>query len=749
MYTRTPRAGIAAWIIVSAVASGVLPGCDSGGEPTSSTTGTGGGGGDGGAGGNGGGGGDGGSGAASGTGGSGASTGAGGEDPYTWLEDATSPESLEWVQETNQATLDALAEGEPFTSLYDDHYRERTKEPPLRCIPEPDGFVYQFKQDATNPRGVWRRTPAEACLAEAPAWDVLLDVDQLATEEDEDWVYAGSDCYYNDTDLCLISLSRGGKDAIVIREFDKTTRSFVTDGFVLPEAKSYVAWSDEDTLLLAHGADEDSLTTSGYPRQVKIWRRGTPLSEAKLVFEAEKDTVLSAGATVHDVDGSSLRIITSYVDFYHADSYVLGSDDVPVKIEVPQDATIWDLFQGKLLVRLASDWSVSGATLKSGSLAAVSPADAESTAELVYAPDERSAFVGLTKSREGILVTQLHDVAAEVLSFTSTDSGWTSKPVPIPPLGDVDVTADPRMDEAYVTFRTFLQPTTVYQVRPEGDTYEVTEISASPALFDASPFEVSQDTATSKDGTKVPYFVVKRAGTAADGESPTLLYGYGGFEHTLPPFYLGLTGKHWLEKGGVYVLANIRGGGEFGPAWHQAAILENKQRSYDDFIAIAEDLIAKGITSPAHLAIQGGSNGGLLVGAVTMQRPDLFGAVSCQVPLLDMLRYHEIGAGASWMGEYGDPEDPEMAEIIRAYSPYHNIEAGVEYPPILFTTTTTDDRVHPAHARKMAARLKEMNIPFYFYEGEKGGHAGSADPETYAFLQALNTTYLYRVFETQ
>ncbi|XXX80602.1 prolyl oligopeptidase family serine peptidase [Sorangium sp. So ce134] len=734
------------------IASGVFIGCgDPGGEPAPASTGTGGAGGAGGGGegGAGGGGEGGGGGDASGTGGSGGSTGAGGDDPYTWLEDATSAESLEWVSETNQETLDALTQGEPFTSLYDDHYRERTKEPPLRCIPEPDGFVYQFKQDAGSPRGVWRRTPAEACLSGEPAWDVLLDVDRLAADEAEDWVYAGSDCYHHDTDACLVSLSRGGKDATVVREFDKATRSFVAGGFTLPEAKTYVAWSDRDTLLVAHGVDEESLTTSGYPRQVKIWRRGTPLSEAKLVFEADKDTVLSGGATLHDVDGSSLRIITSYVDFYHADTYVLGSDDVPVKIEVPQDAAIWDLFQGKLLIRLASDWSVSGATLRSGSLAAVAPGDAEATAELVYAPDARSAFVGLAKSRDGLLVTQLHDVAAEILSFTRADGGWTSKAIPIPPLGDAEVTADPRMEEAYVTFRSFLQPTTVYRVTPDGEAYDVAEISASPALFDAAPFEVTQDTATSKDGTEVPYFIVKPAAAAADGQNPTLLYGYGGFEHALPPFYLGLTGKHWLEKGGVYVLANIRGGGEFGPAWHQAALLENKQRSYDDFIAIAEDLIAKGVTSPARLAIQGGSNGGLLVGAVTMQRPDLFGAVSCQVPLLDMLRYHEIGAGASWMGEYGDPEDPEMAAVLRAYSPYHNIEPGVAYPPILFTTTTTDDRVHPAHARKMAARLKEMNIPFYFYEGEKGGHAGSADPETYAFLQALNTTYLYRVFEEQ
>ncbi|WP_437639202.1 prolyl oligopeptidase family serine peptidase [Sorangium sp. So ce854] len=673
----------------------------------------------------------------------------GGDDPYTWLEDATSAESLEWVAETNQATLDALTEGEPFTSLYRDHYNERTKEPPLRCIPEADGFVYQFKQDATNPRGVWRRTEVAGCLGGSPAWDVLLDVDKLAAEEDEDWFYAGSRCYYNDADTCLISFSRGGKDATVIREFDKATKAFVQDGFTLPEAKSYVAWSDEDTLLIAHGAGEESLTTSGYPRQVKLWRRGTPLSEAELVFEAEKDTVLAAGESLHDVDGSSLRIITNYVDFYHADNYVLGDDGVPVKIEVPQDATIWDLFQGKLLVRLASDWTVAGTTLKAGALAAVAPDDAAGTAELVYAPDERSAFVGLAKSSDGLLVTQLRDVASEILSFKYADGAWTSKPIPIPPLGTAEVTADPRMDAAYVTFRSFLQPTTLYQVLPDGDAYAVTELGAYPSLFDASPFEVSQDTATSKDGTDVPYFLVKPTAAAADGKNPTLLYGYGGFEHVLSPSYLGLTGKHWLEKGGVYVLANIRGGGEFGPAWHQAAILEDKQRSYDDFIAIAEDLIAKGVTSPEHLAIQGGSNGGLLVGAVTMQRPDLFGAVSCQVPLLDMMRYHEIGAGASWMGEYGNPEDPEMAEIIRAYSPYHNIQAGVDYPPILFTTTTTDDRVHPAHARKMAARLKEMNIPFYFYEGEKGGHAGSADPETYSFLQALNTTYLYRVFERQ
>lgn len=741
MYLRTPRTDIAAWVIVSAIASGALVACgDDGAQASgSAATGTGGdgGGGDGGTGGN------------SGTGGGDGSTGVGGEDPYAWLEEATSEEALEWVRQANQATLDALTVGEPFTSLYDDHYRERTKEPPLRCIPQPDGFVYQFKQDATNPRGVWRRTPAEACLAGAPAWDVLLDVDRVAAEEDEDWVYAGSDCYHDDTDMCLISLSRGGKDATVIREFDKTTKTFVANGFTLPEAKSEVAWSDEDTLLIAHGTDEESLTTSGYPRQVKVWRRGTPLSEAKLVFEAGKETVYATGVTLRDVDGSSLRIITNYIDFFHADNYVLGDDDVPVKIEVPRDATVQALFRGKLLVRLASDWTVSGTTLKAGALAAVSPGDAQATAELVYAPDERSAFVGLAKSREGLLVTQLRDVASEVLSITHADGAWTSKPIPIPPLGTAEVTADPRMEDAYVTFRSFLQPTTVYQVRPEGDAYAVTELSAYPPLFDASPFEVSQETATSKDGTAVPYFLVKPTAAAADGKNPTLLYGYGGFENARSPSYLGLTGKHWLEKGGVYVLANIRGGGEFGPGWHKAAILENKQRSYDDFIAIAEDLIAKGITSPEHLAIQGGSNGGLLVAAVTMQRPDLFGAVSCQVPLLDMMRYHEIGAGASWMGEYGNPEDPEMAEIIRAYSPYHNIQAGVDYPPILFTTTTTDDRVHPAHARKMAARLKEMNIPFYFYEGEKGGHAGSADPETYAFLQALNTTYLYRVFERQ
>jgi prolyl oligopeptidase len=530
----------------------------------------------------------------------------------------------------------------------------------------------------------------------------------------------------------------------VVREFDLASRSFVADGFVLPEAKSSVAWIDRDRLFVATDFGPGSLTASGYPRIVREWRRGTPLAQASLVFEAQASD-LSATAHKDFTPGSEREFVERQVDFYTSELFVREGGRL-VEVPKPADANAFTV-RDQLVIELRSDWTTGGTIWPQGSLLAIGLQrfmDGARDFALLFSPSPTTSLDGVAVTRGALLLTLLDKVTNRLVELTHGDGGWTRREVAAPAMGALGVSAldEYDSDQYFLTVTGFVDPATLYLGQAGSDARE--RLKAMPALFDAGPFTVSQLEARSQDGTPVPYFVVMRRDAKADGNNPTLLYGYGGFEVSLKTSYSAMTGAAWLEQGGVYVLANIRGGGEFGPRWHQAALKDQRQRAFDDFIAVAQDLIDRGLTSPRHLGIMGGSNGGLLVGAAMTQRPDLFNAVVCQVPLLDMRRYHQLLAGASWMGEYGDPDDPAQWAYIGRYSPYHNVASGRRYPRVLFTTSTRDDRVHPGHARKMAALMREQGHDVLYWENTEGGHAGAANNDQTATMWALTFEFLLK-----
>lgn len=684
------------------------------------------------------------------------------DDPYLWLEDVTGERAMAWVAERN-AAAEAEIEGDPaYPAL-----RARLKAildsgEKIPYVGVHGGLCYNFWRDAVHVRGIWRRTTLDEYRKPQPHWETVLDLDRLAAEEDENWVWAGVSWLEPEGDApperCLVSLSRGGGDAHVVREFDLLRRAFVPDGFALPEAKSDVAWIDRDTLFVGTDFGAGSLTESGYPRIVRQWRRGQPLETAVTVYEAAPDDLAASG--YHDsTPGFARSFVQRQVDFYTSELFLLRGMEL-VAVPKPFDANAFAL-RDQIVIELRSDWDTGGARYPQGSLLATGFDDFLAGGrdfEVLFAPTPTTSLDGVSATRSALLLTVLDNVRNRVVELRRVPGGeggegsgneahraggrWQRRDVAVPAFGALGVAAldSDRSDDYFLTVTDFLHPTTLYLMRAGSDERE--PLKAMPAFFEAEPYDVAQHTAASADGTPVPYFVVTPRGRAAG--NPTLLYGYGGFEVSLKPFYSGMTGAAWLEQGGTYVLANIRGGGEFGPRWHQAALRQHRQRAFDDFLAVAEDLVARGVTTARQLGIMGGSNGGLLVGAALTQRPDLFGAVVCQVPLLDMRRYHELLAGASWMGEYGDPDDPDDWAYLARYSPYHNVHAGRAYPRVLFTTSTRDDRVHPAHARKMAARMLEQGHDVLYWENTEGGHAGAADNAQTARMWALTYTFLKR-----
>ena len=665
-------------------------------------------------------------------------------DPYLWLEEIDGERARAWVAGRN-AESEGELEGRPgFAPL-----RERLKaildsREKIPYVGVHGGLCYNFWRDADHVRGIWRRTTLAQYRQPEPQWETVLDLDELARREDENWVWAGVAWLEPHGDRVLVSLSRGGGDAHEMREFDLGACSFVADGFFLPEAKSDVAWIDRDTLFVGTDFGPGSLTASGYPRIVKEWKRGTPLASAVTVYEAREDDLAASGQK-DSTPGFEREFVQRQIGFYTSELF-LRRDGRLIPVPKPLDANAFTV-RGQLVIELRSDWQPGALLYPQGSLLAT---DFEHFMQggldfqLLFTPTPETSLDGVAVTRSALLLTILDKVKNRVveLRHVDGDGGWQRREVAVPGMGALGVAAlDPdESDEFFLTVTDFLHPTTLYLMRVGEDGRE--PLKAMPAFFDAHPYTVGQHAARSQDGTMVPYFVVMNRDTKLDGANPTLLYGYGGFEVALKPFYSGMTGAAWLDAGGIYVLANIRGGGEFGPRWHQAALKQHRQRAFDDFIAVAEDLAARGLTSPRHLGIMGGSNGGLLVGAALTQRPDLFGAVVCQVPLLDMRRYHELLAGASWMGEYGDPDDPAEWSYLARYSPYHNVFADRRYPRVLFTTSTRDDRVHPGHARKMAARMLEQGHDVLYWENTEGGHAGAADNAQTARMYALTYTFL-------
>jgi prolyl oligopeptidase len=681
-------------------------------------------------------------------------------DPFLWLEDVQGDAALAWVRERNAESQKLLMARPEYAPTRERLLQVMNSKERIPYISRRGAYFYNLWQDASHKRGLWRRTSLAEYRKAEPAWETVLDLDALGTAEGENWVWGGAVGLAPSHRRCLVMLSRGGADANVVREFDTVTKAFVKDGFVLPEAKSDIDWIDADTLFVGTDFGPGSMTDSGYPRVIKRWKRGTPLAEAVTVFEGEKADV-AVRASVDTTPGHERTIITRSLDFYNSKRFVLqGTKLVPM--DVPDDAsvTFWNSAGAPadtLLMELRSDLATTVRTHKRGSLLAIDAAAharGERDFTVLFEPTATRSLAGFALTREHVLVNVLDNVASKLEEWRRTPEGLKRREVAAPFPGTLGVSGlhdamltDDALAESYLlTYSDFLTPDTLSLGQTGTDTRAV--LKSLPATFDAAGMRAEQSFATSADGTRIPYFVVWPRGlnaqSPATGSTPTLLYGYGGFEISMQPWYSAAFGTAWLSRGGVVVVANIRGGGEFGPAWHQAAVKENKQRSYDDFIAVALDLIKRGITSPQHLGIEGGSNGGLLVGATFTQRPELFNAVVCSVPLLDMRRYHKLLAGASWMAEYGDPDKPEEWQYISKYSPYQNLRKEVKYPRVLFTTSTRDDRVHPGHARKMAARLLALGHEVLYFENIEGGHGGAADNEQRAHVQALEMSYLWR-----
>jgi prolyl oligopeptidase len=669
----------------------------------------------------------------------------GADDPFLHLEDVTGDAALTWVRARNAESQEVLAATPEFQGTYERILSILDSKAKIPYVGKQGEYYYNFWQDAQNPRGIWRRTTLDEYRKDEPKWEVVLDLDALGKQENENWVWHGASFLRPTYDRVLLSLSRGGADASVTREFDVTKKQFVADGFVLPEAKGGASWRDRDSVFVATDFGPGSLTASGYPRIGKLWRRGTPLASATVVAEGKVDDVFLSLSHDHTV-GFERDIVYRGVTFFTNELYVLR-DGKPVKIEKPDSANA-NLHREWLLLELRDDWQVGGATHAAGSLLACrleAFLAGERRFDVLFAPTERSSLSGFSPTKNHILLNVLDNVRNRISVLTHRDGTWHREPLPgLPEFGTISATAidDETSDDYFLTITDYLQPTSLWLgTIGKGP---ASRLKSLPSFFDSKDLQVEQREATSKDGTRVPYFLVGRRNLPRDGKNPTLLYGYGGFEVSMTPGYSAGVGTSWLTKGGVYAVANIRGGGEFGPRWHQAALKQNRNKAYEDFAAVAEDLIAQKITSPAHLGIQGGSNGGLLMGNMLVMYPQLFGAIVCQVPLLDMLRYHKLLAGASWMGEYGNPDDPQEAVWLRRYSPYHNLSVDAKYPKVLFTTSTRDDRVHPGHARKLMAKMMQQGHAALYYENIEGGHGGAADNKQAAFMAALAYTFLWQ-----
>ena len=669
-------------------------------------------------------------------------------DPYLWLEELNGPKALDWVKAENAKTL-AVLQGDPrFAGLYAQALAIGQAED---RIPYPNlinGRVFNFWQDSVHVRGIWRSTTLADYATPAPAWTTVLDLDALAAAEGKNWVWHGADCDSPSRRRCLISLSDGGEDAETVREFDLGTAQFVPGGFELPRGKQNTAWASEDTLLVSREWAPGEVTTSGYPYIVKSLARGMPLSSAVEVFRGTPADVSASPFEITDGQGHRALGVVRGVSFFESEKRLLTPGGLQL-LDMPRKAGLQGMLHGRLLIRLAEPWTTGGATFTAGSLVSVDLAAAAAdpahlTATAVFIPGPRESFGGASATRDRLVVTTLDNVRGRAYLYDAAAGGeWSRRRLDLPDNSALFlVSTDDRSSDAFLGVTGFLAPTTLVHVDADAGTWTVSKAIAPK--FDASAHLVEQLEATSKDGTRIPYFVVRPNMLKYDGTAPAILNAYGGFEVSETPFYAGTMGKLWLEHGGVFVLANIRGGGEFGPAWHEAGLKTNRQRIYDDFAAVAQDLIARKITSPRRLGIEGGSNGGLLMGVEFTQHPELYRAVDIQVPLLDMLRYEQIQAGASWVGEYGSVSIPEERAFLAAISPYNNLKPGVKYPEPFIWTTTKDDRVGPQHARKFAARLGAMGVPYLFYEVLEGGHGAGANIKERAFTNALEYTYFTR-----
>jgi prolyl oligopeptidase len=666
-------------------------------------------------------------------------------DPNQWLEGVEDKKALDWVKTQNADAVDELTRSGDFKRIQARTLEILDSDEKIPYVNKQGDHYYNFWRDAKNSRGLWRRTTLQEFKKADPTWETVLDIDALATAENENWQFAGADCLQPTYRRCLLQLSRGGADANVVREFDTVDKAFVKDGFALTEAKSQVGWIDNETVFVGTDFGDGSMTTSGYPRVAKRWKRGTELASAEMVYEGEAKDV-AAYAYADTTPGFERQGLQRQTTFFTNEAYFLV-DGKPVKVDKPDDADM-STHREWMMLQLRSDWRIGDKNWPGGSLIAIKIDDflaGKRDFAPLFTPGARTSLEGFSPTRHHIIVNELDNVRSKLYVLTPGIDGWNREPLPgLPEFGSIGVSAvdSTESDAFWVTITDYLTPTSLYLGEIGKGAPE--KLKSLPSYFDTSGLVVSQHEAKSKDGTLIPYFQVSAENVKLDGSNPTVLYGYGGFEVSMTPSYSAGIGDAWLRKGGVWVVANIRGGGEFGPQWHQAALKANRHKAYEDFAAVAEDLIARKLTSVPHLGILGGSNGGLLMGNMLTMYPQLFGAIVCQVPLLDMRRYHTLLAGASWMGEYGDPDKPEEWAFLQKYSPYHNVKKDVTYPRTLFTTSTRDDRVHPGHARKMVAKMKDQGHDVLYYENIEGGHGGAANNEQRAFMTALAWTFFAR-----
>ncbi len=664
-------------------------------------------------------------------------------DPYQWLEDVTGEKAIEWVKARNVKSQAKLESDPKFNALREDLLAILDSDARIPFVGKQGEYYYNFWRDKKNERGLWRRTTLNEFKMAAPKWELILDLDALGKAENENWVWKGASLLRPDYKRALVTLSRGGADADVTREFDLDKREFVKDGFSRPEAKGSMGWIDLDHVFVMTDFGAGSMTESGYPRIAKKWRRGTPFESAEVIYEGKIED-MSAGAFHDDSPGYERNFVDRNLAFYNDELYLLDANSKLIKIDAPNSATK-RVFHQYLAIELRKSWDVGGKTYPAGALL-ITNFDAflkgERKLEMVFEPSDTTALSSFGFTKDFAYINVLEDVKNRIYVLKPTEKGWVREPLKgAPGLGTVNISSvdSDESNDFFMTTTNYLNPTTL-SLGTIGS--EPTVLKQLPAFFDAKGLSISQHFATSKDGTRIPYFMVAPEGLKPSANNPTLLYGYGGFEISMQPGYSPAVGRAWISQGGVYVVANIRGGGEYGPRWHQAALKENRLRCYEDFAAVAQDLYTRKVTQPDKLGIQGGSNGGLLVGNMVTRYPGLFKAAVCQVPLLDMQRYNKLLAGASWMAEYGNPDDPKQWEYIKSFSPYHNVKPGVKYANVLFTTSTRDDRVHPGHARKMMAKMEEQGHSVLYYENIEGGHGGAANNRQSAFMQAIAYTFL-------
>ncbi len=670
------------------------------------------------------------------------------DDPYLWLEDVDSARALDWVHAQNAITKQAFMDSPEFTKTRGEILEVFDSEARIPYVNRMGDYLYNFWQDKAHPRGIWRRTTLDEYRKTDPHWETLLDIDALNKAENKKWVFKGAQCMKPEYKRCLVSLSPGGGDAVEVREFDLPSKSFLKDGFFLPVAKTSVDWIDENHIFVGTDFGPGSMTKSSYPRIAKEWTRGTPLSSAALVYEGSPDD-LGVFASHDRTKGFERDFISVAKDFFHSEM-LQRKDDKLMKVDVPSDANT-DVHRQWLLVQTKSPWNVGGKTWPAGALLATHFDDfmaGKRDFVALFTPDRHTALSSYSWTQHHLILDVLDDVKSRLDVLTppvSGDGEWKREALPGAPqfstIGVADTDPD-NSDEYWLSVSGFLDPPSL--ARGVLGSQPAETIKHEPAFFDASKFVVSQHFVTSKDGTRVPYFEIAPKNIKLDGSNRTLEYGYGGFEVSMLPHYSGSIGRAWLARGGVYVIANIRGGGEYGPSWHQSVLKANRPKAYQDFAAVAEDLIKRGVTSPQHLGAEGGSNGGLLMGNMLTEYSQLYGAIASEVPLLDMKRYTHLSAGASWIAEYGDPDDPKQWAFIKTFSPYQNVKPGMKYPDVLFYTTTSDDRVGPVQARKMAAKMEAMGYRnVWFYENTEGGHGAGADNAQAATMHALAYDFLW------